>query len=87
MTETKMIVDPHKLGVALAIAGLDQNKAAQKAGISFTTLSRLKGSDNWQPRTLAALAAALDIHPFDLLTVEGAPDPKPGRPGNGRNED
>ena len=83
----RMIVDPHKLGVALAIAGLDQNKAADKANISFTTLSRLKGSDNWQPQTLAKLAIALDVHPYDLLTAEGFPDPKPGRPGNGRNED
>ena len=84
---TRMIVDPHKLGIALAVAGLDQNKAADKAGISFTTLSRLKGSDNWQPQTLSKLAEALDVHPYDLLTVEGAPDPKHGRPGNGREHD
>ena len=79
---TRMIIDPKKLNIALALADLDQNKAAEKAGISFTTLSRLKGSDNWQPKTLAALASALDVHPYDLLTVEGAPDPKRGRPDN-----
>ena len=83
MSEPRMIIDPYKLKVALAVSGLDQNKAAEKAGISFTTLSRLKGSDNWQPKTLAALAAALNIHPYDLLTTEGFPDPKHGSPGNG----
>ncbi len=81
----RMIVDAHKLAVALAVADLDQNKAAAKAGISFTTISRMKGSANWQPQTLVKLSAALNVHPYDLLTVEGAPDPKFGRPGSGRN--
>jgi DNA-binding Xre family transcriptional regulator len=87
MSEPRIVVDPKKVKIALAVSGLDQNEAAKKAGISFTTLSRLKGSDNWQPKTLAALAAALDIHPYDLLTAEGFPDPKPGSPGNGHKQD
>ena len=83
MTATRMYVDPKKLKIALAVAGLDQNSASEKAGISFTTLSRMKGNDNWQPQTLRAVAAALNVHPYDLLTVEGFPDPKPGSPSNG----
>ena len=72
---TRMIIDAHKLKIALAQADLDQNKAAAKAGLSYPTVSRFKGSDNWQPRKLAALADALGVHPFDLLTVTQEPQP------------
>jgi DNA-binding Xre family transcriptional regulator len=85
MTDPKLIIDSKKLRVALANADLDQNKAAEKAGISFTTLSRLKDTDKWQPKTLAALALALNCNPIDLLNVDEFPAPKDGSPANGRN--
>jgi DNA-binding Xre family transcriptional regulator len=46
---------------------LTQREVAEKAGISQSALSQMEKSDNPRTATLEKLAAALDIHPEQLI--------------------
>lgn len=59
-----------------ALAGLTQDRLAERAGLSVTMIQGIeRARDGGNPRltTLWALAAALGVHPADLLAPAGTP--------------
>lgn len=53
---------------------------AVKAEMSPTTIYTSWDSNRYRGETLDKLASALDVHPFDLLDVDGHPNPHMGAP-------
>ena len=47
-----------------------------RAGVSVTSIRNWSnGRNHFNPGTLERIAVALNVNPFDLITVEGHPDP------------
>lgn len=72
-------LDRAKMKAMREALGLNQAKAAERAGMTLTRWSDVessKGRDNVTLETLGRIAKALECSSADLLT---APDPKPRR--------
>lgn len=66
-----MKIDTHKLAIEMARNCLSFENLSKGAGISRTTLQRIKsGKQIARPQTIGKLAKALEVKVEDLLTQE-----------------
>ena len=69
-------IDPQRVRILAALRGINTNEElAQRAGITQRTLTNIMSGKNARLDTVAALAKALESHPFDILVAEGFPSP------------
>jgi transcriptional regulator with XRE-family HTH domain len=67
---TTMRIDPTKIDLALARAGLRWHELAKKTGIAPATLTAAKQGRNTSGRTVIKIANALGVEPETLLQEE-----------------
>ena len=68
-------VDRVRLEEIMKLRGLDNNKLAQRLGMHYNGVLRIKKEQSTSIDGLQKLCNALSCHPFDLLVAEGYPEP------------
>ena len=80
-------IDERKTKVMMARAGIDtMEQMADLAGISTKTLYNYFQGEAFRSSVVNKLGEALNCSPIDLLGDSGNIPPKPGSPGNGREQ-
>lgn len=80
--ERSVRIDPQRLNVAMAVAGIQTDRElAGRTGLDTRTLVRVRDKGTLTFSGWNDLAKGLNCNPIDLIVTEGHPDPKMGKPG------
>jgi DNA-binding Xre family transcriptional regulator len=59
----------------MELRGMDLGQLAERTGMHYNSVLRIKNEQSTSFRGLEKLCIALDCHPFDLIVAEGFPEP------------
>ena len=76
MPDTKFVPHGRKIKLYMALAGIPSvRQLAIKAGKDQKTVQKAVDGHSVNMETLASIAAALNVHPFDICDTDGFPSP------------
>ena len=74
-TTGELRIDGKRLELILLKRDMSLKQVAEKMGMHYNSVLRMKTEGSTNLRTLQQLCNALECHPFDLLVAEGYPQP------------
>lgn len=75
MLERRVRIDRERLEVMMRLRKMTNKELAEKSGLSYNAILRIKREQSTSLEGLQRTCDALDCHPFDLIVAEGYPEP------------